>query len=926
MTMTSASSKIPHPAAPHLQVHTPGQSDAESEATKQERYRRIRHGEPMLRVDNIQGNVLPGFNKDFQAFLFLRIVDPDKELTNVRRWLREMIPFIATCEQVLAFNRLYKQVDEREQRAGPSVVGKPKTVQATWMNIAFSHAALSKLMRRAPGLLDQAFIDGLARRSEALGDPQGVGAEGSPRNWVVGGPTNPADIVLIVASDDRDDLLAQIAWLEKTVNPRKGVGGTAGRQVDRALRIVYIQHAAVLPEPNSRNEHFGFRDGISQPGVRGRLPHVGRVGDRRPGRSRRDRQESETPDPTSSFDYLTPSVTDDFSKGKSGQDLVWPGEFVLGYRRQRGAAAREIVEPGPEEPLPGPAWSRDGSYLVIRRLRQDVPTFRSFFDRLAQDLRVKGLEDADASTLQAKSVGRWPSGTPVVPIPADNSSDGVKSDDETTSGSEAHATDVTLVRTARDDPRIANDEARINDFELAELDPSGTACPFAAHIRKVYTRDDTSTSLGDLDGELREPLTSELTTQTHRLLRRGIPFGEPYDPDRAAKPGESDDRGLMFVAYQASIVRQFEFLITALVNNPAFRVANEGVPAADYDPGYDLIIGQNGRAADRARKLMVYLGAERVAVETTDEWVVATGGGYFFAPSIHALESDIVGQEVRERSSVTSKAWGTVASVSVGTGRQRAVESSAEEGAMAAHPEWLRDATDDQLVVELAGRIKRYYHEEKQGIKDRLNEQRARIKAEHYRIKEELIRALSQGDPARRQELTQVPVSLPPRPDLIDKEDDHGEELIEKLLDLTEVPKFIGYWKLGDFIYEQNPYFDEDEIEFEFSEKKVKPGIAGILKSHEATWVFKDDNPGANIPKAKDAKPGQIQAWYYRKGRYAGEVPKSDETDELNKVFERNVVKELEIEYGPLLEERDEFGNPQPKAPHLIVLYCGGDH
>jgi hypothetical protein len=63
------------------------------------------------------------------------------------------------------------------------------------------------------------------------------------------------------------------------------------------------------------HEHFGFDDGISQPGPRGTL--------------------SDIPD-----DYLTPRYIDSSQSveallyGLPGQDLVWPGEFVFGYPGQ----------------------------------------------------------------------------------------------------------------------------------------------------------------------------------------------------------------------------------------------------------------------------------------------------------------------------------------------------------------------------------------------------------------------------------------------------------------------------------------------------------------------------------------------------------------------------------------------------------------
>jgi len=573
----------------------------------------IRQHEPMLDVANIQGNVLPGFNKDFQAFLFLKIVDESDDRAYFRAWLRQIVPLIATTEQVLAFNRLYKLLDTQE-KTSLLRSGKPPTVQATWMNIAFTFEALRRLLPDAPELHDAAFKAGLADRSELLGDPRDEQHEGDPRNWVVGGPTNPADVVLIVASDDRNDLIRQIAWLESTIYaPRL----PNGQRAARSLQVVYKQLAAVLPDPLSKNEHFGFRDGVSQPGVRGRLPHA------EPGQAQAAEGKAASEHvPDTAADFLTPSETADKSKGKAGQDLVWPGEFVLGYRRQKGARACEVVEPGPAEPLPGPAWAEHGSYLVLRRLRQDVRTFREFFDTSATRLEL-----LPTTELQSIAVGRWPSGAPLLTVGDEDEIE------------DQHVPDG--LRVPDGGPRLGGDDARNNLFEFADRDPEGKACPFAAHIRKVYTRDDESTSLNELADELQEAHTSELTTQTHRMLRRGIPFGEPYNDRSHANGSDSGDRGLMFVAYQASIVRQFEFVTRALVNNPGFRVANPGAPPTEFDPGYDLVIGQNGSSSERERAFAFPVDKGVEQLRTTDEWVIPTGGGYFFAPSISALRDQI---------------------------------------------------------------------------------------------------------------------------------------------------------------------------------------------------------------------------------------------------------------------------------------------
>jgi Dyp-type peroxidase family len=126
-----------------------------------------------------------------------------------------------------------------------------------------------------------------------------------------------------------------------------------------------------------RREHFGFRDGISQP----------RFAD----------------EPA----FVRP-------RGARDADRLATGELLLGYANEAGIL--------PRSPVLSPAgqgraaylgsngdFGKNGSYLVFRTLEQDVGSFwRTSLER-------GGAEGIDARVaFAAKMVGRWPDGTPLV--------------------------------------------------------------------------------------------------------------------------------------------------------------------------------------------------------------------------------------------------------------------------------------------------------------------------------------------------------------------------------------------------------------------------------------------------------------------------------------------------------------------------------
>ena len=117
---------------------------------------------------------------------------------------------------------------------------------------------------------------------------------------------------------------------------------------------------------------------------------------------------------------------------------------------------------------------------------------------------------------------------------------------------------------------------------------------------------------------------------THRILRRGIPFGASLPVttpvgDPSANPPFPNDRGLFFLCYQSSIARQFEFMQSHWANNPNFPTAGAG---------QDPISSQAALPGTFTLK-----GNRTNHVELMARFVLTTGGDYFFQPSVSALHT-----------------------------------------------------------------------------------------------------------------------------------------------------------------------------------------------------------------------------------------------------------------------------------------------
>jgi Dyp-type peroxidase family len=472
-----------------------------------------------LDLNDIQGDILVGLQKKAENFVFFKIADA----ASFKGLLKNSIlPRIANAEQV----KQRELVIRRHRSLGS---GTGETFRG--LNLGFTKDGLTELFGANRPKLDPRFETG-------ADDPDTIAAlhDRPKADWISKFTSDRIDGVFLVTEADA----LSVAFLSNEL-----VRLFAG-----SIKVVYSEIGTVRPGRLRQHEHFGFRDSLSQPGVRG-LTTVG--------------QEWRNPE------QLTP-----------GQDLIWPGEFVFGYPGQHPN------DPNKEGPAPEMAapWMHNGSLMVFRRLEQRVPEFWRFVREQAVRLGI------DRELLAARMIGRWKSGAPLELAPL------------------------------RDDPRLGADAKRNNDFEFGD-DPFQRKCPYAAHIRKVYERDDA----GD-----------EAEAQRHRIIRSGIPFGPEVEPGETVT---RKSRGLMFVCYQTSIERQFEY-IQRRANDPAQIVGKRRPGGGPVTPGYDPIIGQAPGGGPRVMDEPVPnypAGSRRSTLELPQQFVVLTAAAYFFMPSITALRT-----------------------------------------------------------------------------------------------------------------------------------------------------------------------------------------------------------------------------------------------------------------------------------------------
>ncbi|MEX0760127.1 MAG: hypothetical protein WD100_11160, partial [Tistlia sp.] len=405
-----------------------------------------------------------------------------------------------------------------------------------------------------------AFRQGMAEPRRARSVLMDTG-EDKPATWDWGQTEKPVDAALYVLSRVPDEGTENSAGAHasEVVEALQAAGGA----------LVWTIEAERLPEDAPVREPFGFVDGVSQPILRG-IPR--------------------------------------WRQNQNSRDVVEPGEFILGYPDNRGylpPSPSVAATADPANRLPAVDTStadadwpdfrrstanadrdfgRNGSFLVIREMEQDVDKFRQQALELADQLadhpaRPHGLSrDQFATWITAKSMGRWPDGSSLTRHPF------------------APASGWDGKTPIRPD----------NDFLHGVEDPDGKRCPYSAHIRRSNPR------------ESFEPGSEEQLSivNRHRILRVGRPYARGAGPSRK--------RGLLFLCLNADIERQFEFVQQTWAMSRQFHGLTDEV---------DAIVGRGGKAG----QLTIPTSSGPMCAKGFNDVVRIRGGAYFFLPSRSAV-------------------------------------------------------------------------------------------------------------------------------------------------------------------------------------------------------------------------------------------------------------------------------------------------
>ncbi len=227
----------------------------------------------------------------------------------------------------------------------------------------------------------------------------------------------------------------------------------------------------------------------------------------------------------------------------------------------------------------------NGSFACFKMIQTDVVGFENFLQ--------SNKDKIDPELLAAKLCGRWRNGVPLALSPD------------------------------TDSPRGGIPQEQLNNYQYVNADgsgdPKGLRCPVGAHMRRINPRG--------------QPVTGQAlpggSNNTHRLIRRGMPYGPVYDPTR---PYDGIERGLLGYFINSNLENQYEFVLRQWVNDSEFAGSVRLHPRSK-----DPMIGTQ----DPAESIFVIPqanGAPPIKVTGFSTFVKTRAAAYCFLPSITAIK------------------------------------------------------------------------------------------------------------------------------------------------------------------------------------------------------------------------------------------------------------------------------------------------
>ncbi len=266
-----------------------------------------------------------------------------------------------------------------------------------------------------------------------------------------------------------------------------------------------------------------------------------------------------------------------------GQPIAPLGTVLLGHPTNFDGLRWQVPQPR--------ALGHNGSFNAFRVLKQDVVGFETYLDRAAAELLAHpavdevlapgteakigaGLSRYDAmrEVVAANLCGRWRNGVPLAVSP--------------------------------DTPQPRSELNR-NDFDY----DASSRCPYGAHVRRCNPR----------GGQI----VQRVANHSRRLVRRGMPYGPPYDPTTP----DTEERGLLGNFIGASLGAQFEAMSCDWLNL--------GLQDPRITGSNDPVVGSN--ETESSWFDMPLRTSRVIRLRGLPRFVETRGGAYTFLPSVSAI-------------------------------------------------------------------------------------------------------------------------------------------------------------------------------------------------------------------------------------------------------------------------------------------------